>query len=61
MLSFGAIITGLCANAGIGILVLFKENKKVKENLVIVAIIILASLVFGYLFHFLPLDFLKIK
>ena len=59
-LSFGAIVTGLSVNAGLGLLVLFKENKNKKENLFIVLMLIISSLVFGYLLHFLPLDFLNI-
>ncbi len=58
MISFGSIVTGLCVNAGIGILVLFKENKKIKENLFIVLTLIVFSLSFGYALHFIPLDFL---
>lgn len=60
MISFGSIVTGLCANAGIGLFVLFKENKNIKENLFIVAVLIVTSLVFGYALHFIPLDFLNI-
>ena len=60
LISFGAIITGLCANAGIGLFVLFKNNKNLKENAFIVATIIITSLIFGYIFHFIPMDFLKI-
>lgn len=59
LLSFGSIIAGLSANAGLGLLVLFKENKSKKENIFVVATIIIASLIFGYIFHFLPMDFLK--
>lgn len=59
-LSFGAIITGLSVNAGLGLMVLFKENKNKKENLFIVLMLIIPSLIFGYLLHFLPLDFLRI-
>lgn len=55
MLSFGSILTGLCANAGIGLFVLFKNNKNLKENVFIVSTIIITSLVFGYIFHFIPL------
>lgn len=58
-LSFGAIVTGLSVNAGLGILVLFKENKNKKENLFIMAMLIIPSLIFGYLLHFLPLNFLR--
>lgn len=59
-LSFGAIITGLSVNAGLGLMVLFKENKNKKENLFIVLMLIIPSLIFGYLLHFLPLNFLRI-
>ena len=59
-LSFGAIITGLSVNAGLGLLVLFKENKNKKENLFIVLMLIIPSLIFGYLLHFLPLNFLNL-
>ena len=60
LISFGSIITGLCANAGIGLFVLFKNNKNIKENAFIVVTIIITSLVFGYIFHFIPFNFLKI-
>ena len=59
-LSFGSIITGLCVNAGIGILVLFKQNKNIKENLFIVAMLIIPSLLVGYALHFIPFNFLLI-
>lgn len=58
LLSFGSIIAGLSANAGLGLLVLFKENKSKKENIFVVLTIIISSLIFGYIFHFLPMDFL---
>ena len=59
-LSFGAIVTGLSVNAGLGLLILFKENKNIKENLFIVACLVVSSLAFGYALHFLPLGFLLI-
>lgn len=31
-ISFASIITGLCSSAGIGLIVLFKSNKNIKEN-----------------------------
>lgn len=57
-LSFGAIITGLSVNAGLGFLVLFKENKNIKENLFILSTTIVCSLAFGYLLTYIPLPFL---
>ena len=59
-LSFGSIITGLCVNAGIGIMVLFKQNKNIKENLFIVSMLIIPSLFVGYALHFIPFNFLLI-
>lgn len=59
-ISFGSIVTGLCVNAGIGIFVLFKENKNIKENIFIICTLIVSSLIFGYALHFIPLDFLRI-
>lgn len=58
-LSFGAIVTGLSVNAGLGLLVLLKENKNKKENLFVILMLIIPSLIFGYLLHFLPIDFLN--
>ncbi len=60
IISFGSIVTGLCMNAGIGMLVLFRENKNIKQNLFIVLMLIISSLVFGYALHFIPMDFLRI-
>ena len=57
-LSFGAIITGLSVNAGIGILILLKQNKNIKENLFIIAMLIIPSLIIGYALHFIPFNFL---
>lgn len=59
-LSFGSIIAGLSVNAGLGILVLFKENKNVKENIFILLTLILSSIAVGYALHFIPFGFLKI-
>lgn len=59
-ISFGAIITGLSVNAGIGLIFLLKENKKTKENLFIILMLIIPSLIFGYALHFIPLNFLRI-
>jgi len=55
-LTFGSIVAGLSVNAGIGLIVLFKENKNKKENLFIVLSLIIPSLVFGYILHLLPIN-----
>lgn len=52
-LSFGSLVAGLVVNAGLGIILLFKENKHPKENLFIILTLIIASLSFGYLLHYI--------
>lgn len=57
-LSFGALVAGLCVNAGIATMVLLKENKNIKENAFIFLVMIIPSLVAGYILHFIPFNFL---
>lgn len=47
-LAFGALVAGLCVNAGLGLVVLFKQNKSWKENLFIVSVMIFAGVAIGY-------------
>ena len=47
-LGFGALVTGLCVNAGLGVIMLFKQNKNWKVNLFIVLMLIISSLLLGY-------------
>lgn len=46
-LRLGGAVAGLCVNAGLGLAVLFKENKNFKENVSIVAILFLFSVALG--------------
>lgn len=48
-ISFGACISGLCINAGIGLIYLLKDRKFLKDTLIIVTILFATSLVAGYL------------
>lgn len=57
-ISFGAVVAGLSVNAGLGLLILFKQNKKIKENIFIVLSLIVFSLIFGYAIHFINLAIL---
>lgn len=52
-LTFGALLSGLCVNAGLGLVFLFKQNKKPKENIFIVSMLIVPSLIVGYLLTFI--------
>ena len=55
LISFGSVITGLSVNAGLGLILLFKENKNRKENIFILTMLIIPSLIFGYILHILPI------
>lgn len=48
-ISLGAAVAGLCVNAGIGLAVLFKQNKNIKQNIAVVSILYLSSVILGYL------------
>lgn len=48
-ISAGTMMAGLFSGAGVGLLVLFRVNKSVKENLLVVGIILLSGVIFGLL------------
>lgn len=50
-LSYGALIAGLCTNAGAGMLILFREKSKIKESFQIVGILYLCSIIPGIILH----------
>ncbi len=47
-LTFGALVAGLCVNAGLGLIMLIKQNKNWKVNLFILSMLIVPSLLLGY-------------
>lgn len=47
-IGLGAVVAGLTVNAGLGLMVLYKENKNRRENLAVTAIIVLTGLIAGY-------------
>ena len=48
-LSFGALFAGLLVNSGLGMMVLLKEHKNIKQTLLIIGICFVVAVSFGYL------------
>ncbi len=46
-ISFGALVAGLCAGGGLGILVLLKENRDFKDTAFVVGLLLTVSIVSG--------------
>jgi len=46
----GAMLSGLFSGAGIGLLVLFRVNKRLRDNLIIMALLVAFGFTFGLLF-----------
>ena len=59
-LSFGAVVAGLCVNAGLGILLLIKQHKNPKQIIFILLMLIIPSLALGYALHYVPIDLMGI-
>ena len=49
VLSFGSVIAGLSSGAGLGLLVLIKKNKSVKDTMMIIGLILFISIFSGIL------------
>ncbi len=47
IISFGSAIAGLCTGAGVGLVVLFKTNKHIKQNLAIMGILYVTAILSG--------------
>lgn len=50
-ITFGSLVAGLCANAGFALVILFKNTKKIKRNIVFVLILYLISVIVGVLLN----------
>ena len=49
MITVGTMMSGLFSGAGVGLLVLFKVNKKLRDNLLITATLVVVGIIFGLL------------
>jgi hypothetical protein len=49
LITVGTMLAGLFSGAGVGLLVLFRVNKKIKENLIVVAILVASGVIFGFI------------
>lgn len=47
LITAGTMMSGLFSGAGVGLLVLCKVNKKPKENILIIGIVVVAGIIFG--------------
>lgn len=54
IISTGTMISGLLSGAGVGLLVLFRMNKRAKENLVVLLILVLCGVIFGLIADLIP-------
>ena len=53
LITLGNLLAGLLTGSGIGILLLFKTNKNIKENLLVMSIIYLVGVVIGIIVDFI--------
>ena len=53
IITFGALLSGLLSSSGVGLLVLFKQNKNIKENLIILFLLIIIASICGIIFNFI--------
>ncbi len=50
-LTFGSLIAGLCTNAGAGLLILFRDKSKFRENLKILGILYICAVIPAIILH----------
>ncbi len=55
VISFGSMMSGLLVNAGVGILVLFRNNRPIKDSIRVVAILFAVGVLGGLLLDLTPL------
>lgn len=49
-LSYGALLSGLLMNAGLGMMILLKSKKNIKQTLIVLGVCFVAAVAFGYMF-----------
>lgn len=54
IITSGQMIAGLFSSAGVGMFVLFKMNKHLKENMLIVALVVGIGVIFGFIADLIP-------
>lgn len=57
IIHFGSLVGGLSAGSGVGILVLFKNNKNIKQNIIITISMILIGIASGIIINLIELLF----
>ena len=50
-LSFGSCVAGLCTGAGVGLLILFRTNRRYKENFAIMGVMYAAAVISGLIIN----------
>lgn len=55
IVSFGSCVGALCTGAGIGLIILFKNNKNVKQNIFITLALYAIGVLVGFIINLLPL------
>lgn len=53
VIPFGSCISGLLSGSGLGLLILFKQNKNIKENILILITLVLFSSICGIIINFI--------
>ena len=54
IITSGQMIAGLFSSAGVGMFVLFKMNKNIKENMLVVGLVLVIGVGFGFIADFIP-------
>jgi hypothetical protein len=47
------LLSGLLVNAGMGMLIIFKRRDMIKDNIIVLSILIVTSILFGYIASFI--------